>query len=185
MNKYVRACFVLPFSVLKTGFTKICHPKNFKASLINMFSPSSQINVSVGGKLKIGKLLKMQNGSKISVLKKGEITVGKNLYLGTNSVIVCQDKVEIGDNTEIAPNVMIYDHDHDFRHADGLKSNNYKTSPVKIGNNVWIGANTVILRGCVIGDNSVIGAGSVIKGEFPANSVITQKRETIVKEIIR
>ena len=52
----------------------------------------------------------------------------------------------------------------------------FKTSPVIIGNNVWIGANTVILRGTEIGDNCVIGAGCVIKGKYGANSVIVQKR---------
>ena len=54
----------------------------------------------------------------------------------------------------------------------------FKTAPVVIGSNVWIGANTVILRGTVIGDNCVIGAGCVVRGEIPANSVVTQKRET-------
>lgn len=74
--------------------------------------------------------------------------------------------------------MLIYDHDHDFRAKNGLKELKYKTSPVEIGDNVWIGANTVILRGAKIGNNCVITASSVIKGEYPDNSIIVQKRNT-------
>lgn len=56
----------------------------------------------------------------------------------------------------------------------------YKTGSVEIGNNVWIGANTVILRETKIGDNCVVGAGCVLKGDYPAGTVIVQKRETTV-----
>ena len=52
-----------------------------------------------------------------------------------------------------------------------------------IGDNVWIGANTVILRGSIIDNGCVIGAGSVIKGEYPPDSVVIQKREdTVIKK---
>lgn len=51
---------------------------------------------------------------------------------------------------------------------------------MNIGKNCWIGANTVILRGTTIGDNSVIGAGCVLKGEYPAGAIIIQKRETTI-----
>lgn len=80
----------------------------------------------------------------------------------------------------LGPNVLIYDHDHDYKAEGGVFSLKYKTSPVTIGNNVWIGANCVILRGTSIGDNCVIGGGCVLKGEYPSNSVIVQKRSTEV-----
>ena len=65
----------------------------------------------------------------------------------------------------------------------GIKMGQYKTASVEIGNNVWIGANAVILRGTKIGNNAVIAAGAVVKGIVPANSVFIQKRETkIVKQ---
>lgn len=83
----------------------------------------------------------------------------------------------------MGPNVLIYDHDHDFRKEEGLKKLKYKTAPVDIGDNVWIGANTIILRGTKIGNNCVIGAGSVIKGCYPDNSIVVQKRNTIITEI--
>ena len=59
----------------------------------------------------------------------------------------------------------------------------YNTGKLKIGKNCWIGANTVILRGTVLGDNCVVGAGSVLKGHYESGSIILQKRETISKEV--
>lgn len=86
---------------------------------------------------------------------------------------------------QLSPNVQIYDHDHDFRVKSGISEGMYKTAPVEIGNNVWIGANTIILRGTKIGDNCVIGAGSIVKGNVLSNSVFLQKKENMVKEIER
>ena len=70
------------------------------------------------------------------------------------------------------------------RFSDGLGG--YKASPVSIGNNVWVGANSVILRGVEIGDNCVVAAGTVVtKGSYPANTLIREKRELIVESFIR
>ena len=74
--------------------------------------------------------------------------------------------------------MLIYDHDHDYRAQGGIKAGKYKTTPVRIGDNVWIGANTVILRGTTIGNNVVIGAGSVVSGNVEDNTVFIQKRAT-------
>ena len=79
----------------------------------------------------------------------------------------------------MGPNACIYDHDHDFR--AGLDELRFKTEPVVIGKNCWIAAGTVILMGTTIGDNCMIGAGCILKGDIPANSVVTQKRETVIR----
>ena len=84
--------------------------------------------------------------------------------------------ITLDSGVELSPNVQIYDHDHDFRADGGIKAGKYKTTPVSIGKNVWIGANSVILRGSTIGENAVVGAGSVVKGMIQENSVFVQKR---------
>ena len=96
-------------------------------------------------------------------------------------MLACQEAVTLGDNVILSPNVQIYDHDHDYRAEGGVAAMKYKTSPVVIGSNVWIGANCVILRGTHIGDNCVIGAGCVLRGDIPANSVVTQERKTEIR----
>jgi acetyltransferase-like isoleucine patch superfamily enzyme len=158
-------------------FLKIFHFKGFKGPKISLVSPLSEITLNRKGKLTIGEKFKMRDGAKIRVRNGAVCKIGKNTSVNSNNMIACHEKIVIGDNVQFSPNVQIYDHDHDFRAEGGIKAGKYKTAPVEIGNNVWIGANTVILRGTKIGDNCVIAAGSVIKGEFPANSVVYQKRE--------
>ena len=91
-------------------------------------------------------------------------------------MIACHKRVIIGDDVQFSPNVQIYDHDHDFRVEGGVKAGKYKTGTIEIGNNVWIGANTIILRGTKIGNDAVIAAGSIVKGEIPEGAVFVQKR---------
>lgn len=178
MNKYVRAAVVVPCGAIKMCWTKLFHMSGFHGSPVCMISPHTEITVDKGAKLSIGRMFKMRDGAKIRVRKGAECVIGNNTSVNSNNMIVCHEKIVIGDGVEFSPNVQIYDHDHDYRCEGGIKARKYKTSPVVIGNNVWIGANTVILRGTTIGDNCVVGAGSIVKGEYPAGTVIVQKRTT-------
>ena len=181
MYKYIRAVVCVPCGMIKMAWTKLFHMNSFSGPIICLVSPFSEITMNGGAELRIGKNFKMRDGAKIRVRKGGKCIIGNNTSVNSNNMIACHESVEIGSGCQFSPNVQIYDHDHDFRDEDGISAMHYKTSPVKIGNNVWIGANTVILRGTEIGDNSVIGAGSVIKGVFPVGSVIIQKRVTEIK----
>lgn len=183
MNRYVRTLFCLPYGVLKIGLIKIFHPKNFQGSLYSVVSPLSEISLDYGGELHIGSRFRMRDGAKIRVRKGAVCTVGKNTSVNSNNMIACHEKITIGDNVQFSPNVQIYDHDHDFRAEDGVSAMKYVTAPVEIGNNVWIGANAVILRGTKIGNNCVIAAGCVVKGNVPDNSLHIQKRLSETKEI--
>lgn len=177
MKKYIRCVICIIYSFIKFNFIKIFHFKNFKFSIYNLISPFTEIDISKNGKLFIGKFVKMRSGSKLRVRKNGEIKIGKNTSLNHSCIFTAHEKIIIGQDVQFGPNVLIYDHDHDFRQKDGLKDLKYKTSPVVIGDNVWIGANVVILRGSEIGHNCVIGAGSIIKGKIIDNTVLIQKRE--------
>ncbi len=183
MNKYIRASVVVPWGIVKLVWKKIFHFNSFQASYVSMISFLTEISIDKGAKVSIGKLLKMRDGAKIRVRAGAICEIGDYVSINTNNIIACHEKIIIGNNVQLSPNVQIYDHDHDFRHIEGLKSNHFKTSEVIIGNNCWIGANTIILRGTTLGDNCIVGAGSVIKGKFPSGAVIVQKRETSYKVI--
>ncbi len=183
MKKYVRAIICLIYSLVKFSIIKLFHINKFEFTMYNLISPFTEIEISKNGKLALGKLLKMRSGSKVRVRKDGEIKIGKNTSLNHGCIFTAHEKIIIGENVQFGPNVLIYDHDHDFRIKDGLKSLKYKTSPIIIGNNVWIGSNTIILRGSKIGNNCVIGAGSVIKGTYEDGSIIVQKRENSVSKL--
>ena len=97
----------------------------------------------------------------------GRLKIGDKCFFNTQVSITCMDEISLGDRCQIANNVVIVDHDHDYRAGWGV----YRTAPVVIGNDVWIGANAVILKGSRIGDGAVIAAGSVVRGEVAPRSL--------------
>lgn len=183
MNKYFRAAYCVPCGVLKMAVLKLTHKKSFRGPFISLVSPLTEITLDKGGKLFIGERFKMRDGAKIRVRKDAICKIGKNTSINCNNMIACHKSITIGDDVMLSPNVQIYDHDHDFRVAEGVKAGQYKTESIIIGDNVWIGANTIILRGTVIGDNVVIAAGCIIKGIIPSNSKVYQKRELKIQEV--
>lgn len=94
------------------------------------------------------------------------IEVGKNFFANYNCTIIDVAKVRIGDNCQIAPNVSIYTAGHPI-HPESRNTLYEYGIEVTIGDNVWIGGNTVILPGVHIGSNTVIGAGSVVSKDIP------------------
>ena len=94
------------------------------------------------------------------------ISVGKNFFANYNCTIIDVAKVTIGDNCQFAPNVSIYTAGHPIHPAVRNTLYEYGIS-VTVGDNVWIGGNSVILPGVHIGSNVVIGAGSVVTQDIP------------------
>lgn len=94
------------------------------------------------------------------------IHVGRNFYANYNCTIIDVARVEIGNDCMLAPNVAIYTAGHPLHPATRNSQYEYGIG-VSIGDNVWIGGNTVILPGVHIGSNTVIGAGSVVTKDIP------------------
>lgn len=114
------------------------------------------------------------------------VDYGNNIYFGNNCEVnmnctfLDDNKIIIGDNALIAPNVQIYTAFHPVnareRFGEPKEDGDFQfcktqTAPVTIGNNVWIGGGAIIMPGVKIGDNVVIGAGSVVTKDIPANKV--------------
>ena len=97
------------------------------------------------------------------------IFIGKNFYANHGLVILDGGKVEVGDNVFIGPNCGIYTATHPIVDIESRNKGLEYTKKIKIGNNVWLGGNVVILPGITIGDNVTIGAGSVITKDIPSN----------------
>lgn len=94
------------------------------------------------------------------------IEVGKNFFANYNCTILDVAKVRIGDNCQLAPNVAIYTAGHPV-HPVSRNSGYEYGKEITIGDNVWIGGNAVICPGVHIGNNVVIGAGSVVTKDVP------------------
>ncbi|WP_099467028.1 acyltransferase [Konateibacter massiliensis] len=183
MKRIIRAGICEVFTICKFVWKKIFNGSKFKFGIINICSPFSEVEISKGGRIEIGEKFRMRGNCHLRVRKDGNVIIGKNVTWNYGCMVVSHKKIKIGDNVQFGPNVLIYDHDHDFRVQGGLNNKDFIVAPVEIGNNVWIGANSVILRGTKIGNNCIVGAGTVLKGEYADNSVIVQKRETAVTNI--
>ena len=99
-----------------------------------------------------------------------------------NCVILDCAKVEFGDNVFVAPNCGFYTAGHPIDVELRNKRLEY-AKPIKVGNNVWIGGNVVVLPGVTIGDNITIGAGSVVTKDIPSNSVAVGNPCRVIKSI--
>ncbi len=131
------------------------------------------------GKICIGKRVQNRGDLYLICDRGGDMRIGSHVFFNANCSISCMGKVTIGDYCKMGNNLVIVDHDHNYKNTDS----EYLTGEVHIGNRVWIGANCTILKGTSIGDDSVIAAGSVVKGEIPAGTVLTQKRQDVWKTI--
>ena len=110
------------------------------------------------------------------------ISVGKNFFANYNCTIIDVAKVTIGDNCQFAPNVSIYTAGHPL-HPE-IRNTLYEYGiHVTIGNNVWIGGNSVVLPGVNIGDNCVIGAGSVVTKDIPPWSLAAGNPCRVIRKI--
>lgn len=118
---------------------------------------------------------------------KEHIKLGSNVWIGYFTLIDGSSGLEIGSNVAISSGVHIYTHDTSFHKAmntDKLPdAGHVKRLPVKIGNNVQIGANAIILPGVTIGDNVVIGALSLVNKDVPSNSVAVGNPCQVIKTI--
>jgi maltose O-acetyltransferase len=97
------------------------------------------------------------------------IYIGRNVFLNFNCVLLDVVGITIGDGTQIGPSVQIYAADHPLDPALH-RANLENGRPVRIGANVWIGGGVIILPGVTIGDDAIIGAGSIVTRDVPAGA---------------
>ena len=168
--------------LIKTVLYKIKYGNKIHfANIPNFLKSRKQFNI-VSGQLNIGRYVSIKKDAYFAVVEGGLLTIGDRVSFNNHCAIVCHDSISIGDGCSFGPNTIVYDHDHKFD-SEGITSG-YKTAPISIGKNCWIGGNVTILRGTCIGDGCVIGAGTVVKGTIPAHSLVTSDRKMIIRPIV-
>lgn len=167
--------------------------KNYRSSGV------PYISVAREGKCVIGDNFKMNNGIMgvgssiglyqrcvILVQKDAELIIGDNTGM-SNATIVCHHNIAIGSNVKIGRAVCIYDTDFHSLDPNIRKSKedikHKAKKPVTICDNVFIGAQSLILKGVTIGENSIVGAGSVVAKSIPANQIWAGSPAKFIKEV--
>lgn len=110
------------------------------------------------------------------------IEIGEGFYANTGCVMLDVGRITIGDNVLFGPNVSLYTAGHPI-HPESRKSGYEYGIPIKIGDNVWIGGSCVVLPGVTIGNNVVIGAGSVVTKDIPDNVCAAGNPCRVIREI--
>lgn len=128
----------------------------------------------------------------------GNIKIGKRCFLGSGSRIWSGSSVEIGDHVLIAHGVTVVDnlthpidHIERRRHFEDICTSGHSVAidlgdkPVRIEDDVWIGAHSIILRGVTIGARSIVAAGSVVRSDVPPGSMVAGNPARIVKDLMQ
>jgi acetyltransferase-like isoleucine patch superfamily enzyme len=134
---------------------------------------STKAEVELSGNLRLGRGTTVSSFTKIKVTD-GPLITGEHCGFGTGCFVSAgAGGIEMGDHVICGPNVVLIASNYRYeRIGVPLEEQGHTSIGIRIGRNVWIGANSVILDGTVIGDNSIVVAGSMVNRRFPANSII-------------
>lgn len=142
---------------------------------------NNSIAIHPAAEILIDENVSINQNNFITVHKDATFSVGKDTYI-TRATISCLGEIEIGENCILGEGMKIFDHNHQYtKQPFSVSKTEFNKGKVKIGNNVWTGANVVILKDVTIGNNVILGAGCVIHKDVPDNSIIVNKQEYIIK----
>ena len=112
----------------------------------------------------------------------GDVIIGDYTRVGLHNTII--GPVTIGNHVNLAQGITVTALNHNFESPGSrIDEQGVSTKPVTIGNNIWIGANAVILPGVSIGEHSVVAAGAVVTKDVPPHSLVAGVPARIIKQI--
>ena len=127
------------------------------------------IRIRPGARFVVDGQVNLHRGSRI-VVDAGELVIGNQTMVNGFSKILVATRVTIGSGCNIAWNVQILDTDFHSVHVDGQPQPH--TAPITIGDHVWIGTSSLVLKGVTVGDGAVVAAGSVVTRDVPASTLV-------------
>ena len=110
----------------------------------------------------------------------GKLILHDGVFINNSCSFNCMERIEIGAGTMMGEGVRFYDHDHVYT-AEKIEKWQWTTAPIRVGRDCWIGSNVTILKGVTIGDNTIIGAGCLVRNDISANSVVYNDGNLCVK----
>lgn len=133
-------------------------------------------------KIIFGGRCSMAPGATLKAIMGGVLFIGNNVTFNYHSTLLCKKSISIGNNVMTGWNILISDGDgHSI-----IKEKEIINPPrdIVIGNHVWIGSNSTLLKGCCLGNDSIVGMGSVVTKAFPNNVIVAGVSAKIVKDNI-
>ncbi len=151
-------------------WAKLRSPGNITADAIPTIDWPFRLQVKKGGSIHIGKDVKFRSGFHAWVDVGGHLEIADNVMFNIQPWVGVVERIDIGTECMFGPRVVIVDNNHRFEDAEmKIWEQGNDSDPVKIGNNVWVGAMCTVTKD--IGDDCVIGANSVVSKAIPARSV--------------
>jgi acetyltransferase-like isoleucine patch superfamily enzyme len=130
--------------------------------------------VRLGDKVTLNRYAYVQGGN-------GGVRLGNRVEINNFSIVNGTGGVEIGDDTLLGPGVRMISYQHRYARGATIRSQPVDARPIRVGRDVWIGANAVILAGVTIGDGAVVAAGAVVRDDVPDYAVVAGVPATIRK----
>jgi acetyltransferase-like isoleucine patch superfamily enzyme len=153
-------------------FESACHVDGYSAD-----------GVIVGERTKIGAYTIIACTGHLSKLGKG-LRIGSDCGISEFSYLGAAGGITIGDNVIMGQYVSMHSENHNFADPTRpIREQGVTSQGISIGSNIWIGAKVTILDGTVIGDNSVVAAGAVVRGVYPPNSILAGVPAKVVRSI--
>lgn len=160
------------FKILKENtFSEIRRNKNSRIGKAFRIGNYPCVYIHSSASLSIGDNVHLKNYCNIVLAERAKVILGKNVFMNNYCSVNAIEKIEIGDNTLFGEGVKLYDHNHEYD-GQGVEHKKFRSSPITIGKNCWLGSNVTVLRGVTIGDNCIIGANCLIHRDVAAGSII-------------
>jgi acetyltransferase-like isoleucine patch superfamily enzyme len=198
MRQILKIFLILPFRKLRSGYFFLFNYLNLKImNVIYQDMPEiyGRLIISSYGSCRFGKglvfrsdvtsnLVGLYKPCSIVVFKEGFLEIGD--FSGFSGVsIYCTNHIKIGKYCKFGGNVSIWDTDfHPLNYEDRRWDlNGTKTLPIIIGDDVFLGANSIILKGVIIGDRAIIGAGSVVTKSIPSDEIWAGNPAKLIRKV--
>lgn len=145
-------------------------------------SPGVVLSATDGGSMSFGPGCSIDRFATV-IVKHGRLSFDAGGYIGVGAVVVCRSSVRVGRNALFAEYVTIRDQDHSMDSTAGQGRVGFTSSPIVIGDNVWLGAKVTVTQGVTIGNNVVVGANSVVTHDLPDNCVALGAPARVVRQL--
>jgi acetyltransferase-like isoleucine patch superfamily enzyme len=123
-----------------------------------------------GARVRVGNNVGLGHGVLIIVGKRASLIIGDNVRIAPYTIIAAEQAITIGDRAQIGEHCSVRDHEHDPS-APSMYYGPLRHSPVRVGEDSWIGRGVALLKGANIGPGAVVGANAVVRGAVPENTV--------------